>query len=317
MAQATASFGSTMGGYGIKPAPVPAPKAAPTALISDTTTASFVKDVLEESKIQPVLVDFWAPWCGPCKALTPIIEKAVTQAKGKVKLVKMNIDDHPEVAGQLGIQSIPAVVAFVKGQGIDGFMGAQSEPQVKAFIEKLTKGMVNETDEILAHAQTLLEQGDVMDAVEIFVAILSEEPENLKALTGLMEAHLTLENLPQVQGLLTQVPKEKLNDPSVLKIKAALELANAAKNLSPTAELEAQIAHDPNNHQARFELSLALNANGAREEAADQLLHIFKADKTWNEEAARKQLVTFFESWGAMDKATLYGRRKLSSLMFR
>jgi putative thioredoxin len=303
----TASFGGSFGG-GYKQAEV-----APS-LISDTTTATFVQDVVEESRIQPVLVDFWAPWCGPCKALTPIIEKCVNGYKGKVKLVKMNIDDHPEVAGQLGIQSIPAVVAFVNGQGIDGFMGAIPEAQINAFIEKLTKGIKNQTDEILDAAALTLETGDFEGAAELYGVVLQEEPENVTALTGLAKCFVEKGELEAAKNLLTPIKKKDANVNAVL---AAIELAEAALTLSPLAELEAAVAKDASHHQARFDLAVALNAVNRRMEASDHLLEIYKQDKLWNDDGARRQLVLFFESWGFMDDAAKAGRRKLSSLMFR
>jgi putative thioredoxin len=307
MTQVGASFGGSFGG---------SYKQAETApsLISDTTTATFVKDVVEESRIQPVLVDFWAPWCGPCKALTPIIEKCVNGFKGKVKLVKMNIDDHPEVAGQLGIQSIPAVVAFVNGQGIDGFMGAIPEAQINTFIEKLTKGIKNHVDEILEVAAQTFETGDFDGASELYTVVLADDPEHIVALTGLAKCHVEKGEFTEAKALLTPIKKKDANVNAVL---AAIELAEAALNLSPTQELEEALAKDPKNHQARFDLALALNAANQRVEASDHLLEIYKQDKEWNEDGARRQLVLFFESWGFMDEAAKAGRRKLSSLMFR
>jgi putative thioredoxin len=282
----TASFGGSFGG-GYKQSEV-----APS-LISDTTTATFVQDVVEESRIQPVLVDFWAPWCGPCKALTPIIEKCVNGYKGKVKLVKMNIDDHPEVAGQLGIQSIPAI---------------------NAFIEKLTKGIKNQTDEILDAAALTLDSGDFEGAAELYGVVLQEEPENIVALTGLAKCFVEKGELEAAKNLLTPIKKKDANVNAVL---AAIELAEAALTLSPLAELEAAVAKDAYDHQARFDLAIALNAANQRMEASDHLLEIYKQDKLWNDDGARRQLVLFFESWGFMDDAAKAGRRKLSSLMFR
>jgi putative thioredoxin len=316
------SYGGSFGGMPAQPAAVAPEQAAPAAaageLIKDTTTRDFVKDVLEESKKQPVLVDFWATWCGPCKQLTPVLEKVVQSFRGKVKLVKMDIDKHPEIAGQLGIQSIPAVIAFDKGQGIDGFMGALPESQVKAFIDKLVGGKVSpDIAEILAAADAALVEGDAAGAAQVYAQVLGAEPENLHALAGLARCAVETGDLEQAKAILGQVPADKANDKSVAAARAALELAEQAADLGPIHEFEHRLAQDPADHQARFDLAVALNAKGMREEAADHLLEIFKRDRTWNEDGARKQLVQFFEAWGPMDEATLAGRRKLSSLLFR
>jgi putative thioredoxin len=321
------SFGASYGsGYGMttqpaaaQPAPAPEPAAAGgDSLIKDTTTRDFVKDVLEESKRQPVLVDFWAPWCGPCKQLTPVLEKVVNAFKGKVKLVKMNIDDHPQVAGQLGIQSIPAVIAFDKGQGIDGFMGALPEGQVKAFIEKLTGGKAGaDMAEAVAAADAAFAEGDVAGAAQIYAQILGAEPDNLGALAGLARCAVATGDLEQAKGLLSQVPAAKENDPAVAAARAAIELAEKTADLGPITELEQQVAANPADHRARFDLAVALNAKDKREEATDHLLEIFRRDRNWDDDGARRQLVQFFEAWGPMDEATIAGRRKLSSLLFR
>jgi putative thioredoxin len=313
-------YGGSFGGMTAQPAPAAAADAPAAAgdLIKDTTTRDFVKDVLEESKKQPVLVDFWAPWCGPCKQLTPVLEKVVQSFKGKVKLVKMNIDDHPQIAGQLGIQSIPAVIAFDKGQGIDGFMGALPEGQVKAFIEKLTGGKAGaDMAEIVAAADAAFAEGDVAGAAQVYAQVLAAEPENLTALAGLARCAVATGDLEQAKGLLAEVPANKQSDPAVAAARAALELAEKTADLGPITELEQQVAANPADHRARFDLAVALNAKNRREEATDHLLEIFKRDRTWDEDGARRQLVQFFEAWGPMDEATLAGRRKLSSLLFR
>jgi putative thioredoxin len=294
--------------------------AAPVASddpVRDTTTQTFIKDVIEESKRQPVLVDFWAPWCGPCKQLTPVIEKAVRAAKGKAKLVKMNIDEHPAVAQQLGIQSIPAVIAFVNGQPADGFMGALPEGQVVAFIERLTKSEIGgEEKDLLKTAEAALAQGDAAGAAEIYAQVLAADSNNIAALAGLARAHVEAGNLDQAKNTLATVPAAKQNDSAVAAARAAIELAEQAKSIGPLTELEAKVTVDPLDHQARFDLAVALNAAGKRAEATDHLLQIVRRDRKWNDDGARKQLVQFFEAWGGADEATVEGRKKLSSILF-
>lgn len=285
-------------------------------LIIDTTTQTFMADVIEESKTRPVLVDFWAPWCGPCKTLGPVIEKAVRAQKGKVKLAKMNIDEHPAIAGRLGVQSIPAVFAFVNGQPVDGFMGALPEGQVVSFIERLTGGAAPDMAEILEAAEAALAAGDASGAAEIYAHVLAAEPDNLKALAGMVRAHILFEDLDQAEAMLAQVPAAKANDPAVAAARAALELARQAASLGETSGLEADVAADPTNHQARFDLALALNAENRRDEALAHLLEIVKRDRSWNEDGARKQLVQLFEAWGPTDPLTVSGRRKLSAILF-
>ncbi len=288
------------------------------ALVTDTTTQTFVKDVIEASKQQPVLVDFWAPWCGPCKQLTPILEKVVRAAKGKVKLVKMNIDEHPAIPGQMGIQSIPAVIAFSNGQPVDGFMGALPEGQVADFIKRLVKDPIGGDDsaEALTEAEAALAQGDAAGAATIYAQVAAKEPENVTALAGLARAHVLAGAIDQAKQTLALVPEAKQNDPAVATARAALELAEQAKSVGPIGELEQKVAANPADHQARFDLAVALNASGKREEAAEHLLTIVKRDRKWNDDAARKQLVQFFEAWGFADPAAVEGRKKLSSILF-
>jgi putative thioredoxin len=291
--------------------------AASDDTVRDTTTQTFVKDVIEESKRQPVLVDFWAPWCGPCKQLTPVIEKAVRGAKGKAKLVKMNIDEHPAVAQQLGIQSIPAVIAFVNGQPVDGFMGALPEGQVVSFIERLTKSEIGgEEKDLLKAADAALAAGDAAGAADIYAQVLAGDSDNVAALAGLARAHVEAGNLEQAKNTLATVPAAKQNDSAVAAARAAIELAEQAKSIGPLTELEAKVAADPLDHQARFDLAVALNAAGKRAEATDHLLQIVRRDRKWNDDGARKQLVQFFEAWGGADEATVEGRKKLSSILF-
>ena len=292
--------------------------AAPEGLIKETTTQGFMKDVIEESKRQPVLIDFWAPWCGPCKQLTPVLEKVVKNAKGAVKLVKMNIDDHPAIPGQMGIQSIPAVIAFVNGQPADGFMGALPESQVLAFIERVTKGKAggNETLELMKSADAAIAEGDTQGAVEIYSHILEEDPANVPALAGLARCHVANNELEKAKQVLTQVPAAKQNDAAVAAARAALEVAEQASSVGPIGELEQKVAANPLDHQARFDLAVALNAAGKRQEAVDRLMEIIKRDRKWNEDGARKQLVQLFEAWGPTDEATVAGRKTLSSVLF-
>ena len=293
--------------------------AAATAdgLVRDTTTQTFRKDVLEESRRQPVLVDFWAPWCGPCKQLTPILEKAVRSARGAVKLVKMNIDEHPAIAGQMGIQSIPAVFAFVNGQPVDGFMGALPESQVMAFLERLTKQEIrNEEKELLKSADAALVAGDAAGAAELYSEVLAGDPANVHALAGLARSYLEAGSIEEAKHTLAQVPEAKRNDTAVAAARAALEVAEQAAHLGPVAELEQKVAANPLDHQARFDLAIALNGNSRRQEALDQLLEIVRRDRKWNDDAARKQLVQFFEAWGPTDEHTMSGRRRLSSILF-
>jgi putative thioredoxin len=276
--------------------------------------------VIEESKRQPVLIDFWAPWCGPCKQLTPVLEKAVRAAKGKVKLVKMNIDDHPAIPGQMGIQSIPAVIAFVGGRPADGFMGAVPESQVNAFIEKLTAGIPGAGEpniaEIIQEAEAVLAEGDPAGAAQIYAEVLAVEPANIPALAGLAKCYVMTGAIAQAKETLAAVPEAKRNDAAVSAVQAAIDLAEQAQSVGPIGELEQKVASDPLDHQARFDLATALNASGKRKEATDQLLEIVKRDRKWNEEAARKQLVQFFEAWGGADEATVEGRKRLSTILF-
>jgi putative thioredoxin len=287
-------------------------------LIKETTTQTFVKDVIEESKRQPVLIDFWAPWCGPCRQLTPVLEKAVRAAKGKVKLVKMNIDDHPSIPGQMGIQSIPAVIAFVNGQPADGFMGAVPESQVTAFINKLTAGMPGEPNiaEILKEAEAVLAEGDPATAAQIYAEVLAAEPTNVAALAGLAKCYMATGAIDQAKQTLARVSESKRNDPAVKAVQASLDLAEQAEALGPMSELEQKVAANPLDHQARFDLATALNASGQRSEATQQLLEIVKRDRKWNEDGARKQLVQFFDAWGSGDEATVEGRKRLSTILF-
>ena len=294
-----------------------APVAATTDAVIDTTTQAFMKDVIEESRRQPVLVDFWAPWCGPCKQLTPILEKAVRAAKGKVKLAKMDIDKHPEIPGQMGIQSIPAVIAFVNGQPADGFMGALPEGQVTAFLERLLKGSIGgEEKDLLKSADDALAANDFAGAADLHAQLLAQDNANVAALAGLARCYVGTGSIDQAKKTLELVPEAKRRDAAVAAAQAAIDLAEQAKSVGPVSDLQAKVAADPADHQARFDLAVALNAKGEREAAAGHLIDIVKRDRKWNDDGARKQLVQFFEAWGPADEATVSGRRHLSSILF-
>jgi putative thioredoxin len=291
--------------------------AAADGQIRDTTTQTFVKDVIEESKRQPVLVDFWAEWCGPCKQLGPVLEKAVRAAKGKVKLVKMDIDKHPTIPGQLGIQSIPAVFAFVDGQPVDGFLGALPESQVTAFIERVTKDRIGgEEKDLLQAADAALAKGDAAGAAELYAGVLAQDGGNVAALAGLARSYVRTGAIEQAKQTLALVPDAKRNDTAVAAARAALEIAEQAQSVGPITELEQKVAANPLDHQARFDLAVALNSKGRRQDAVDNLVEIVKRDRKWNDDGARKQLVQFFEAWGPTDEATVNGRKRLSSVLF-
>ncbi|KQZ96046.1 thioredoxin [Mesorhizobium sp. Root157] len=287
-------------------------------LIKDATTASFSADVIQESRKQPVMVDFWAPWCGPCKQLTPLLEKAVKAAGGKVKLVKMNIDEHPSIAGQLGIQSIPAIIAFKDGQPVDGFMGAIPESQISEFIEKVGgKGDGKAAiAEALAAAAEARGAGDMQTAADIYDAVLQEAPDAVEAIAGLADLLLEAGDSAGADAVLERVPEDKRDAPELAAVRTKISLAAQAANLGNPAELEKRLEQNPKDHQARFELAMIHNAMGERDKAADGLLAIIKTDRTWNDDGARAQLLQFFEAWGMADEATLSARRKLSSLLF-
>ena len=291
--------------------------ASNSAAVKDVTTASFRQDVVAESMTQPVLVDFWAPWCGPCKQLAPLLEGVVASTKGRVRLVKMNIDDHPQIAGQLGIQSIPAVIAFSKGQPVDGFVGVLPESQISGFIERLVGPLDDGAAAQLEAAAALAEAGDRAGAIEAYGAVLVEDGENLHALAGIIKLYTELGDLDSARAYLEAVPEGKETDPALVAVRAALDLADQVASLGDTSGLEAALAANPNDHQARFDLALALAAADKREEATDALIEIIKRDRTWNDDGARVQLLQFFEAWGPMDEMTKSGRRKLSGLLFR
>ncbi|MBS9721621.1 thioredoxin [Tianweitania sp. BSSL-BM11] len=286
-------------------------------LIKDTTTSGFSADVIQASRAQPVLVDFWAPWCGPCKQLTPVLERVVQAARGAVKLVKMNIDEHPSIAGQLGIQSIPAVIAFKNGQPVDGFMGAVPETQIKAFIDKLTADMAGGTADLLTQAEEAKTRGEAALAADLYAAVLDEDEANVDALAGLANLYFDVGQVDAARELLERVPQDKAGHVGVAALHAKFALADQIAELGDENELQRRLDSDPADHAARFDLALIANARGNRDEAADQLLAIMKADREWREDGARQQLLKFFEAWGMTDRATLSARRKLSGLLFR
>jgi putative thioredoxin len=295
--------------------------AAPAAaadLVKDTTTKDFRADVMEASRTVPVLVDFWAPWCGPCKQLTPVLEKVVKAAKGKVKLVKMNIDDHPQIPGQLGIQSIPAVIAFKDGQPLDGFMGAVPESQVQAFIDRIAGpgDAASNAADTLAAADQALAQKDFAGAASLFSTVLQDDPDNMAALGGLIRCFVALGELAQARGLLAGLTPDQEKNPAIASARSALELAAQAEKLGKPSDLLRKLETEPNDHQTRFDLAVVLNGQGDRAGATDQLLEIVRRNRGWNDEAARKQLVQFFDAWGIKDPAAVAGRQRLSLLLF-
>ncbi len=295
-----------------------AAKPAPADLIKDSDTKRFMQDVIEASRAQPVIVDFWAPWCGPCKQLGPTIEKVVKAANGKVKLVKINVDENQQLAGQMRVQSIPAVFAFVDGQPVDGFMGALPESQIKQFVDRLGSkgGLAEELEAATAEAEAALAEKDFEGAAQIYAQILQVDREYAPALGGLARCQIGLGDLEGAKATLALVPPAKANDPAVLSANAQLDLALNPVDLSESQALAAKIAANPDDFQARLDLAVLDNAAGNRAEALDHLLHIVRRKRDWNEEAARKQLVQFFEAWGPKDEFTLQGRRRLSSILF-
>ncbi len=318
-------YGNSYGGYGsqVIGAGVDQPKANGAAgpLIKDTTTAEFMTDVIEESGAQPVLVDFWAPWCGPCKQLGPMIERAVTAAGGRVKLVKMNIDEHPEVAGQMGIQSIPAVVAFVNGQPADGFMGAVPESQITQFIDKVAGPAVKAPQE--AQLEALLEQGeallaerDAAGAANYFATAMQAEPGNIRAVAGMAQCMVLAGQHERAADLIAQLSDEDRNNAKIAAVLKLIEQHEEAAKLGDPRALEHELSLNPDHHEARIKLAKIANVQGDRAAASEHLLYVMKKDREFGEDAARKQLLEFFEAWGPTDPATIAARRKMSAILF-
>jgi putative thioredoxin len=289
-------------------------------IVKDANTKSFMADVIEASKTVPVIVDFWAPWCGPCKQLGPMLEKLVRAENGKVRMVKINVDENQELAGQMRVQSIPAVFAFVGGQPIDGFMGALPESQLKQFIARILTqggGAGDELAAMLAAAAEAMAQADVAMAGDLYATILQADRENVEAIAGLAMVRLSLGDLAGAEATLGLAPPSKANDPMILQVRAAIELSGKpAVDTSGLATMAEAVAANPADHQARFDYALALNQAHMREQAIEELVTIIKRERGWNDEAARKQLVQFFEAWGPKDEMTLLGRRRLSSVLF-
>ena len=294
---------------------------ADAELIKDSSEATFMADVVEASQTTPIIVDFWAPWCGPCKTLGPQLEDAVRAAKGAVKMVKVNVDEAQMIAGQLQIQSIPTVYAFFKGQPIDGFQGALPQSEIKAFIDRVIQQSGGEAPgdglaDAVAAAEEMLAEGAATDAAETFSAVLGEDANNAPAYGGLVRAYIAMDQLDQAEAFLNGAPMEISNAPELEAAHAQLQLARQAADAGPVAELTAAVEANPTDAQARFDLAQALYANGDAESAVTHLLELFRQDREWNDGAAKAQLFTIFDALKPNDPIVLNGRRKLSSMIF-
>ncbi|MBI5163934.1 MAG: thioredoxin [Magnetospirillum sp.] len=286
-------------------------------LIKDTTTASFMADVIEASRKVPVIVDFWATWCGPCKQLGPLLEKVVREARGAVRMVKVDVDRNQDLAAQLRVQSVPMVYAFKDGRPVDAFVGAQPESQIRAFVQRLAAGpQAVSIDDILAEGRQLLAAGDAEGAAQVFQEILAEDAANGPAYGGLLRCLMALGDTAGARQLLSTLPDEVAKHAEVAAVRTALELAESAGAVGSPADLRRRLASDPADHQARFDLAMAYYASGEHEAAVDELLELVRRDRSWNEDGARKQLVKFFEAFGTTHPLTVQGRRRLSTLLF-
>ena len=288
-------------------------------LIKDVNEDTFMDDVIEASKTSPIVVDFWAPWCGPCKTLGPALEAEVKATNGKIKMVKVDIDQNQNLASQMRIQSIPAVFAFVDGQPVDGFMGAKAPSELKSFIEKLLENVKDDggdLSEAIAVADEMLEAGEYDDAAETFEAILGEDPERSPAFVGLFKAKMGAKKIDEAQKMLEEIPTALVNKPEILALQAQIDLTNQTQGLGEINDLREALKNDLNNHQIRFDLALALFTAGETNDAIQELLTIFRKDQEWNDDAARQQLFKFFDILGGDNPITLSGRRQLASMLF-